>query len=285
MTLRFVLSLALAGASLSACAQSTLPAAGQDAKAADTGPQAAASAADPKVAPGTAAARALAALKKVNANIVPDQITDAPIAGFQQAIVAGQVVYVSNDGKYLMQGSLYDIDAQQNLGEAAMASVRRELLQSIPASDRIVFAPANPKYTVVVFTDVECGFCRKMHGEIADYNKQGIAVEYVAFPRMGLASEDFKKMEAVWCAKDRRKALTDAKNDRKVPAGRCKNPVAMQYNLGQRAGLTGTPMILAEDGTQLGGYTPAVELRAALDKHAGQATGQAQAAATPSTGA
>jgi thiol:disulfide interchange protein DsbC len=118
---------------------------------------------------------------------------------------------------------------------------------------------------------VECGYCRKLHNEIAQYNKQGIAVEYVAFPRMGLASEDFRKMEAVWCAKDRKKALTEAKNDHKVTAARCKNPVAMQYHLGQRAGLSGTPMILAEDGTLLGGYVPPAELRAALDKLAAEA--------------
>lgn len=277
MTSRLLTTLLLAGASLSACAQSTLPAGNQAqaGKAADGQPKVTAAATPQvKVAPGSAADRALQALKRVNPNIAPEQIGDAAIAGFQQAIVAGQVVYISNDGKYLLQGSLYDIDAQKNLGEEAMSALRRDLVKSIPVSDRIVFAPANPKYSVVVFTDVECGYCRKLHSEIAQYNKQGIAVEYVAFPRMGLASDDFRKMEAVWCAKDRNKALTDAKNDKKVPKASCKNPVAMQYNLGQRAGLTGTPMILAEDGTQLGGYLPAAELRAALDKHAAEAAPQ-----------
>jgi thiol:disulfide interchange protein DsbC len=273
MTHRLLLSLLLAGASLSACAQSTLPPGSQAQSGKTATDQArvnAPAASQLKIAAGTPAARALQALKRVNQNIAPEQITDAPVPGFQQAIVAGQVVYVSNDGKYLLQGSLYDIEAKRNLGEEAMATLRSDLIKTIPAGDRIVFAPPNPKYNVVVFTDVECGYCRKLHSEIAQYNKQGIAVEYVAFPRMGLASDDFRKMEAVWCAKDRNKALTDAKNDRKVPKASCKNPVAMQYNLGQRAGLTGTPMILAEDGTQLGGYIPAVDLRAALDAHAAE---------------
>lgn len=269
MSLRLVATLLLASTSLGACAQSTLPAGGQAQQAA--GPSAA-KPVEPKVVPGTPAARATAALKSINPDIAPERLRDAPIAGFQQAIVGGQVVYVSNDGRYLLQGSLYDIQAQKNLGEEAMAEVRRDLLGTIPARDRIVFAPANPKYTVVVFTDVECGYCRKMHSEIADYNRQGIAVEYVAFPRMGPASEDFRKMEAVWCSADRRKALTDAKSDRKVAAARCTSPVAAQYATGQRAGLTGTPMILAPDGTQFGGYVPADALRAALDKHAAQAT-------------
>lgn len=274
MKLRLLATLLLTGTSLGACAQTTLPAEGQ----AGTAPKAAAAApaaaakGGPQVVAGTPAARALAALQKINPNIVPDKLGDAPIPGFQQAIAGGQIVYVSNDGRYLMQGNLYDIVAQKPLGEEALAEVRRDLIKDIPASDRIVFGPADAKYNVVVFTDVECGYCRKLHSEIADYNKQGIAVEYVAFPRMGPASEDFKKMEAVWCSKDRRKALTDAKNDRKVDAARCTSPVAQQYAVGQRAGLTGTPMILAEDGTQLGGYVPADALRAALDKHAAEAT-------------
>jgi len=270
MSLRLFATLLLASTSLGACAQSTRPAGGQAQQAAQ--PSQAAKPAEPKVAAGTPAARALDALKSINPDITPEHLRDAPLAGFQQAIVGGQVVYVSNDGRYLLQGSLYDIQQQKNLGEEAMAEVRRDLLKNIPASDRIVFGPANPKYTVVVFTDVECGYCRKMHGEIADYNRQGIAVEYVAFPRMGPSSEDFRKMEAVWCSADRRKALTDAKSDRKVTAARCTSPVAAQYATGQRAGLTGTPMILAPDGTQFGGYVPAAALRAALDKHAAQAT-------------
>ena len=272
MTLRALCTLLLASASLSACAQSTPPGGAQDGAAGKSGAKVAGpSVPDPKVAPGTPAARALAALKQINPDIVPERLSDAPIPGFQQAIVAGQVVYVSNDGKYLLQGSLFDIQAKQDLGAAALAGVRRELIRSIPVKDRIVFAPKDPKYTVLVFTDVECGYCRKLHSEIADYNRQGIAVEYVAFPRMGPASEDFRKMEAVWCAGDRKKALTDAKNDRAVASGRCTSPVAAQYNLGLRAGLTGTPMILAEDGTQLGGYLPPADLRMALDKHAGEA--------------
>src|SRR3546814_362774 len=168
-----------------------------------------------------------------------------------------------------MQGTLYDMTRQADLGEEAMKGLRVELLRTIPVKDRIVFAPPKPKYTVTVFTDVECGYCRKMHGEIAEYNRQGIAVQYVAFPRMGLASEDFRKMVAVWCSADRKQALTDAKSDRPVKSSACTNPVTMQYTLGQRMGLTGTPMVLTADGTQLGGYVPPAQMRAMLDQLAG----------------
>jgi len=282
LRMKFLLLALLGAFSLSACAQSSAPAVAVHADASAASATATADPSQPKVAAGTPASRALAAVLKVNKHVHVDKVADAPLPGFQQVLVGGQVLYVSDDGRYLLQGSLYDIDHRRDLSEAAMVGLRHELLQSIPASDRITFAPANPKYTVTVFTDIECAYCRKFHSQIADYNREGIAVQYVAFPRMGLGSDDFKKMVAVWCAGDRRKALTDAKNDRPVPMRNCTNPVTMEFNMGQRMGLTGTPMVLAADGTQLGGYLPPDALRAALDKLA--AGGKAPAAST-ATGA
>ena len=277
---------ALLGAiSLSACAQGPQsgPAAGkppgaQSATAAVTGQA-------PKAAANTPDARAIAAVHQLNPRVSIDKIGPAPIPGFREAIVQGQVVYVSDDGKYMFlpgsQGALYDVSAKKDLSEQSLASMRKDLLKKIPVSERIVFAPADPKYTVSIFTDVECGYCRKFHSEIAEYNKQGIAVQYMAFPRMGLGSPDHEKMISVWCSADRRKALTDAKNERSVPSKDCKNTVSMQYDIGQRAGLTGTPMIIAEDGTTVGGYLPPQQLRAALDRLAEGAKATATGATDP----
>ena len=132
-----------------------------------------------------------------------------------------------------------------------------EVLKTIPLADRIVYSPVGAaKYKVVVLTDVECGYCRKFHNEMAEYTKRGIEVQYLAFPRAGVGSPDYRKMVSVWCADDRRKALTDAKNDRPVPAKTCKTPVDMQHAAGLRMGLEGTPMILTTDGEFLGGYLP-----------------------------
>jgi thiol:disulfide interchange protein DsbC len=273
---------ALAAFSLSACAQGTDPAA----TAARPGARAGADAAAPgKVAPGSPEARAREVLHGINPQMEIDRIGPAPMPGFREAIVGGQVVYVSDDGRYLMQGKLFDVARKTDLGEESMAQLRAELLETIPMSDRIVFAPPAARHTVVVFTDVECGYCRKLHSEIAEYNKRGIAVQYLAFPRMGLGSEDYRKMVAVWCADDRRQALTDAKNDKPVRAKACRTPVDMQYRLGQRMGLTGTPMILATDGTQIAGYLPPDQLLAAMEQHAAQVAAKGTAPATGAAGA
>ena len=260
--------LALIGAfSLSACAQQ--PAAAEaDAAAA---PVATAPAAQIETVPGTAEDRARKAILSINPGVAIDRIDAAPLPGFREVIVAGQVLYVSDDGKYLLQGNLFDVEARRDLSQSGLAKVRRALVAGIPRADRIVFAPANPRHTVTVFTDIECGYCRKLHQDIAEYNKRGIAIEYVAFPRMGLETEDYRTMVSVWCSADRRKAITDAKEGKRIPSRTCPNPVAGQYAIGQRAGITGTPMILAEDGTQMPGYMPPDALLAALEDLAGTA--------------
>jgi thiol:disulfide interchange protein DsbC len=258
----------LGAISVSACAQSNSPAV-----AAQPGALASPSGVGNEVAvvAGTPAARARDAVHKVNPQISIDQIEAAPIAGFQQVIVGGQVVYVSNDGRYLIQGTLMELATRDNLTAASEAVLRRAVLDAVPRDRRIIFAPANPKYRVTVFTDIDCTYCRKLHSQIADYNKAGIAIEYLIFPRSGPATESITQAINVWCAGDRRKALTDAKLDRPVAKKTCANPIAMDYELGRKIGIDGTPAIYAADGTQLGGYLPPAEMLARLDRQAGKA--------------
>ncbi|CEG18305.1 DsbC family protein [Xanthomonas citri] len=257
---RLAIAALLGAISLTACAQSSQPAA----STAGAKPAAAPAA----TGTGTVDQRVSTALKALDPDFKPDYIGVAPFPGFREVVVGGQVLYVSDDGRYLIQAQPFDIQNKQFAASPGLLAYRRKQLDTVPKADRIVFAPANPKYTVTVFTDVECGYCRKLHSEIGELNKQGIAVEYLAFPRMGLGSQDHKEMIAVWCAADRKQALTAAKSGQPVASKDCKNPVSMEYNLGQRLGVNGTPAIFAPDGTQLGGYLPPAQLREALEKRA-----------------
>ncbi len=256
---RLAIAALLGAISLSACAQPSQPPAGSARAATPAG--------------GNVDQRVKTALNTLDPNFKPDYIGAAPFPGFREVVVGGQVLYVSDDGRYLIQAQPFDIQNKQFAASEGLLAYRRKQLETIPKADRIVFAPANPKYTVSVFTDVECGYCRKLHSEIAELNKQGIAVEYLAFPRMGLGSQDHKDMISVWCSADRKQALTAAKSGKPVAGKDCKNPVSMEYDLGQRLGVNGTPAIFAADGTQLGGYLPPAQLRQALDKHAATTAG------------
>ncbi|MBS0213065.1 MAG: thioredoxin fold domain-containing protein [Proteobacteria bacterium] len=271
-----MLSLSVAGAlSLGACVAASPPAnTGTATTAANAGKPAtpAGTAAPASAAPATAASAASgpdAAIRKAVASLAPDakvaSIRPTPVPGVVEVSTSNDTVYMTADGKYLLTGSLIEVATKRDLTEASKAIQRRALMKGLGPSQMIVFAPPKPKYTVTVFTDVDCGYCRKLHSQIADYNKAGIAVDYLFFPRTGIGSESYDKAVSVWCAPDRKQALTDAKLGKPLPARNCSNPVTMDYNLGLKFGVNGTPAIYAADGTQIGGYLSPAEMKAKLD--------------------
>ncbi len=196
-------------------------------------------------------------------------VSETPVAGILQVQVDGDIVYTSADGKYLIQGRIIDLETRADLTEQAKASLRFELLKGIDQSKEITFAPDKPVYELTVFTDVDCGYCRKLHSQIAEYNEQGIAIHYMAFPRAGIGSPSYDKFVSVWCADDQQAALTNAKAGNDPVPEQCENPIAQQYELGIQLGVTGTPALLTADGTLIPGYVPPADLRQRLDTMAG----------------
>jgi thiol:disulfide interchange protein DsbC len=140
------------------------------------------------------------------------------------------------------------------------------LLAGVKEDQMIVFAPANVKHTITVFTDVDCTYCRKLHSEIGELNKLGVKVRYLAYPRTGPNTESWAKMEQVFCSKDRKQALTSAKMGEPVKGPACgSTPVASEYALGEQIGVNGTPAIITDKGEYIGGYLPAAKLVQYLD--------------------
>jgi len=210
-----------------------------------------------------------AAARKALAELVPqakiDTVEPAPLPGYRQVIVGGQMVYVSDDGKYLLQGTLFDTANKRDLTTARLAVDMKRKLESVPDAKRIVFAPSGkPKYRVTVFTDIDCGYCRKLHSQIAEYNQRGIEIDYLFFPRSGINTPSFDKAVSVWCAKDRKAAFTAAKAGQTPEPAKCDNPIAEQFNLGIQLGIDATPTVLAPDGSRIGGYLPPEQMLARL---------------------
>jgi len=183
-----------------------------------------------------------------------DSVRPSPMKGIYEVTMGADVAYVSTDGKFLIAGDMYEIDSRTNLTEAGRQKTRVEALAKLDEREMIVFKPATVKHTITVFTDVDCGYCRKLHSEISQLNDLGVKVRYLAYPRAGPGTEDWRKMEAVWCAKDRQNAITEAKAGREVKAGQCATPVAKQFKLGEQMGVRGTPAIFTTSGDYIGGY-------------------------------
>ncbi|GIU07280.1 MULTISPECIES: bifunctional protein-disulfide isomerase/oxidoreductase DsbC [unclassified Shewanella] len=192
-------------------------------------------------------------------------IKPSPVAELYEAFTDRGVLYISKDGSKLFHGSLYDLDkGMKNLTEAAMAGPRLDMLKPLE-ENMLVYKAKNEKHVVTIFTDVSCGYCRKLHNEMDGYNDLGITVRYLAFPRAGVPSANADEMESVWCATDPLKAMGEAKNGKAVKQAKCDAKIAEQYHAGQAIGINGTPAIILEDGTLIPGYQPPKALLRTLE--------------------
>ena len=175
-----------------------------------------------------------------------------------------QPIYASKDGNFFLSGAMYAIKNGEllNTTKQEISLNRKAILDSeLLEKDFITFAATDEKHVITVFTDVDCGYCRKFHGEIEDYNAQGITVNYVAFPRSGLESDSYNKIVSAWCSSDPKGTLTALKEGRDPALKLCQDhPVEDHYLLGQRIGITGTPAIISSSGDLLPGYLPPMEL-------------------------
>jgi thiol:disulfide interchange protein DsbC len=191
-------------------------------------------------------------------------IGDAPVTGLLQIMTEKGLFYTSQDGKYLLQARIYDI-------EEGMRNVTEDTLEKLRLGGLVEFEDAvieykadKEKYVVNIFTDITCGYCRKLHNEMAEYNDLGITVRYLAFPRGGLNSSTYTDMVSVWCADNKQEAMDNAKAGGTVASKNCETKVADQYAFGQKIGVNGTPNIIMPDGSVIPGYQPPKQLEEAL---------------------
>ena len=187
-------------------------------------------------------------------------IKPAAIEGLFEIMTARGLFYSSSDGRYLIRGHIFDTDNKfANLTEQSMAKMRSRKLESFTES-MISYKAKDEKHTITVFTDVDCGYCRKLHSEMQQYNDLGITVNYLAFPRGGERSPAWTAMQSLWCSADQHKATDELKAGVKITSATCPNRVPDHYQLGIEFGVTGTPAIILEDGTMIPGYQDAARL-------------------------
>ena len=175
-----------------------------------------------------------------------------------------QPIYASKNGEFFFYGELYAVNGNMllNTTKDEINLKRKNILDAaLTEDDFITFKSDNEKHRVIIFTDVDCGYCRKFHNEINDFNDLGITVNYVAFPRSGLASDSYNKIVTAWCSTDAKDTLTKMKQGIDVQLSMCQDhPVEKHFLLGQKIGITGTPAIIKSNGELLPGYLPPEEL-------------------------
>ena len=216
----------------------------------------------------TKAADLAARLESLDLGLGVQGVTPSEVPGLFEVQTDGGPLYVTDDAGYLIAGNVYEIQegGLVNLTERKRSAERRKLFASIDETDLITFTPEDgAKVSVLVFTDTDCGYCRQLHAQMANYHALGIEVRYLAFPRAGVGSPTYDKMVSAWCSDDTGEALTALKRGDGIPGKYCEShPVGEQYELGQLIGIMGTPAILLPSGRLLPGYVPPDDLAALL---------------------
>lgn len=205
--------------------------------------------------------------------LLPDEIRTTPVENLYEVTFGGRLVYLTGDGRFLLQGKIIDLETRTEITEARLSELKMAALAKVGEDRMVIYGPDDAKDTVTVFTDIDCGYCRKLHSEMARYNEEGIRIRYLFYPRAGVGSDSYNKAVSVWCAEDRRAAMDTAKAGGAVPAKTCENPVEEHYELGQTMRISGTPALLLEGGELVPGYVPAHKLRQALDARREQTGG------------
>jgi len=199
----------------------------------------------------------LTKLQQAIGDVKPDAVNPTAVPGIYEVLLGSQILYLSKDGGFVFQGELIDLSNQANLTADRRNGLRAKAIDAVGEDNMVIFAPdGKSQHTVSIFTDIDCGYCRQLHRQIADYTDRGITVRYLMFPRAGVDSESYKKAVSVWCSEDRKDAMTRAKAGEEIEPKSCDNPVEKQFALGSDVGVRGTPSIILESGEMVPGYVP-----------------------------
>jgi len=210
--------------------------------------------------------------EKINSSIglTVVKVEETALPGIALLVTNQGLFYASYDGEFFIQGKVYNLGATvTDIGEESLAKVRLEGLKNFE-DNMIVYKAENEKYVVSVFTDITCGYCRKMHEQMADYNARGITFRYLAYPRAGINDQNgnltqgFKDLRSVWCSEDNATALTKAKSGTGIAYRICEAPIEAQFKFGRQIGVSGTPAIIFSNGMMVPGYQPPAQLEELL---------------------
>lgn len=194
-------------------------------------------------------------------------IAETPLNGLYEVVVEGQIYYIDETADYLIDGSLIELSTRTNVTEGRLGGIQSALIEEMGEENMLIYEPEEPsERSITVFTDISCGFCRRLHEDIDKLLDGGVRVRYLLFPRAGLESQGHKDLESVWCAEDPLAAMTAAKAGATIEPATCENPIESHMALAERVGLRGTPLIYLDTGERVPGYREPGELAAMVNE-------------------
>ncbi len=164
-----------------------------------------------------------------------------------------ELLYATSD--YIIVGSVFDSNFR-NLTHERLTDLNRVDFSKIPLESAITIKKGDGSKKLVMFTDVDCPFCRRAAEALSNMDN------YTLYVFLYPLNEKEKSVK-ILCSSDKVKALNDAKNNRPLEAEPCKQgeeTLAKHILIATTLELRGTPLFILQDGRRVEGFIrPVIE--------------------------
>ena len=198
---------------------------------------------------------------------VPDSINDKfpqtkgakiepAFSNFWSVVQGGEVVFISDDLKTLVSGTVMDIEKNRNMTqELADANKPKMNIADLDVRDAILVKAGGTK-KLYVFSDPDCPYCKQLEKTFDQLSNVSIYV--FPMPLVSLHPNALNVSETLWCQKNAGAAWHAYLTTGAKPADqKCQNPIEKNINLAAKYQIRGTPAIIFEDGSIMPGAAPA----------------------------
>ncbi len=189
-------------------------------------------------------------------------------SGLFEVYLDGQLIYVDAKAQYVFAGDVIDLKSRANLTQERLNRLQAIDWNSLPLKDALKTVKGKGERKLVVFSDVDCPYCRKFETELAKVDN--ITVYTFLYPIEGLHPKAVQTSKQIWCAPDRNKAWDEYITRGTIPGndGKCANPVDATIALGNKLKVSGTPTLVFANGVRVPGMVPAAQLERLLAANA-----------------
>ncbi len=201
-----------------------------------------------------------ASLKKSLKAYFPNEkieiLKKTPFLELYEVVVGDQLFYVDEKVNYFFTGYIFDLKTEKNITEERLREImnaRRVDIYSLPLELAIKEVKGNGKRKLIIFSDPNCGYCKRLEKELV--NVTDVTIYTLLYPILNGSKE---VANTIWCSDDRLKAWNNFMLKAIKPTGtNCKTPIDTFLQIGKKHGFNSTPTMIFADGTVVSGMMSA----------------------------
>ena len=196
-------------------------------------------------------------LSRYYPNIQVSNIQATEMLGLYSASLDNQIIYLDENAQYMLVGSMVRLKDQKNLTKDLMLQQNSVDWKQLPLKDAIKTVKGTGKRQLVVFSDPNCPYCKKLEAELDKLNDATIYT--FIYP---LKSQSIAVSKQVWCDPNQAYAWKNLLQKNVQPKEKtCTNPIDRNLELGKKLGIEGTPTLIFGNGLKMVGGRSAEDIR------------------------